>query len=420
MKIYHQIFIAIILGILVGWLFPETALSLSFIGEIFKKLLLMLIAPLVFFSITAGIVTLGGISEIRELGTKTTIYFLSTTAIAAMLGLVLVNWVRPGVNQKHEVFQENVVGSLSKDEREKNIQKVQHLKSEPATVSQFLTKQIDSIIMNPFTAMSSSQNILAVIFFAFLFGLSLLVMGENSSLLKKIIESANQSMMVIVEWMMYIAPFGVFSLMSVQIAKMGLSVLFLLAKFMLTVMAGLGIHGLIILPLILYIFTRTSIITFFSGVRENLLVALSTSSSNATLPVSIRAVEQNLKVPAKISRFVLPLGATVNMDGTALYEAVAALFIAQLYGIDLDFTQQVIVCITAMLASIGAAGIPSAGMVTMVMVLQSVGLPIEGIGILLAVDRFLDMFRTAVNVEGDCVGAVILSHYDRKEHSVTS
>jgi Na+/H+-dicarboxylate symporter len=214
--------------------------------------------------------------------------------------------------------------------------------------------------------------------------------------------------MLIVNWIMKVAPIGIFALLTKLIATQNIALLSTLAKFIVVVIGTTLFHGFVVLPLILFAITRISPLFFFKGARESLITAFATSSSSATLPVTLRCAETHLKVDKNIAGFVVSLGATVNMDGTALYEAAAALFIANLTGIELNLLQQTIVCITAMLAAIGAPGIPSAGMVTMVMVLQSVGLPAEAIAILLPIDRLLDAVRTVVNVEGDMIGSLVV------------
>ena len=221
--------------------------------------------------------------------------------------------------------------------------------------------------------------------------------------------------MLIVGWIMKILPIGIFALLANLIATQDLSLFAVLGKFILVVLGATLFHGFISLPFLLLVFGRMRPTHYYRGVREALITALSTSSSSATLPITYRCVKDNLRVNKDVAGFVLPLGATINMDGTALYEAVAALFIANLVGIDLNIIQQIVVFLMAILASIGAPGIPSAGMVTMVMVLQSVGLPVEGIAILLPIDRLLDAVRTMVNVEGDTIGTVIVDRYTKNE-----
>jgi Na+/H+-dicarboxylate symporter len=289
-----------------------------------------------------------------------------------------------------------------------------HSKTAPLTVERFLRAQIGKLLQNPFVALATN-NVLGVILFALCLGLILVRMGEQGRKVLDLAEALNEAMMRFVVIVMKLTPLGVFSLMATQIARSGLDILFLLAKYMICVLLALLVHSVFVLPLILRFFGRVSPLRFFFQVRDALSVAFSTSSSSATLPVSLEVAENNAEIPKRVTGFVLPLGATVNMDGTALYEAVAAMFIAQLYGIDLGMGPQILIFLTAGLAAIGAAGIPSAGTVTMVMVLAAGGLPISGIGLILAVDRLLDMCRTTVNVWGDLIGAAVLARYESKE-----
>ncbi|MCS7064682.1 MAG: dicarboxylate/amino acid:cation symporter, partial [Fimbriimonadales bacterium] len=252
-------------------------------------------------------------------------------------------------------------------------------------------------------------DMLQIISFSLIAGIALNFLGERGLTVRRFFEEVLELSMLIVRWVLMLLPLGVALLLMRTLGQAGLEVVKPLAKYMGAVLGGLAIHGLIVLPALLWLLSGCTPWRFFAGMARAFLTALSTSSSAATLPVTLRSLENELEVPPHISRFMVPIGATVNMDGTALYEAVAALFIAQVYGIELTLTQQMVVLFTATLAAIGAAGIPSAGLFTMVIVLQSVGLPIEGIGLILAVDRLLDMFRTMVNVEGDAVGAVIMS-----------
>jgi len=282
------------------------------------------------------------------------------------------------------------------------------------TVVSFLQMQIKKILQNPFKALATG-NVLGVIVFSLLLGLILVSLGERGRPALQLADSLNAAMMSFVSLVMKMTPVGVFSLMAHQVARSGLDILWLLGKYMLCVVVALLVHAFVILPLLLMVVGRTSPLKFFMQVKDALSVAFSTSSSSATLPVSLEVAEHNAKLRPHIAGFVLPLGATVNMDGTALYEAIAAMFIAQVYGIDLGLGPQILIFLTAALAAIGAAGIPSAGTVTMVMVLNAVGLPIAGIGLILAVDRLLDMCRTTVNVWGDLIGAAVLNRFEPAE-----
>jgi Na+/H+-dicarboxylate symporter len=261
---------------------------------------------------------------------------------------------------------------------------------------------------NPIRAAADGQ-ILPLIVFSLLFGAVLTTIGERAKPLVDFFDSLNSAMMKLTGWIIRLTPVGVFALVAVVVAETGTGIFANVGRYMATVMIGLAIHALVTLPLLLWLVGRANPRKYAARVAPALTTAFSTASSSATLPLTIECVEVEAGVSPRVSSFVLPLGATINMDGTALYEAVAAVFIAQLYGIDLSFGQELLVFLTATLAAIGAAGIPSAGLVTMAIVLKAVGLPLDGIGIIIAVDRILDMFRTSINVWGDAVGCVIVS-----------
>lgn len=271
---------------------------------------------------------------------------------------------------------------------------------------------------NIFNAMMRME-LLPLIFFSLLLGAALSMTGESGKNAIEIISVLNDSILKIVEWIMVIAPVGIFGIICARIGKAGgfagfMPELAAVGKYSFTVVLGLALHGFVILPLILYFFGKRNPLRFSNGVAPALLNAFSTASSSATLPLTMETIEHNNKISSRTAGFVLPIGATINMDGTALYEAVAAMFIAQVYGIDMGFMHQVIIFLTATLAAVGAAGIPEAGLVTMVIVLKAVGLPIEGIGLILTVDWLLDRFRTTINVWGDCVGAGIIETFENR------
>jgi Na+/H+-dicarboxylate symporter len=284
---------------------------------------------------------------------------------------------------------------------------LQKFTAKSLTLEEFITHFFHSLFINPLAAMVHGD-ILAVVIFALFLGIALIVLAEKAQTILNLIEELLAIIMLIVNWIMKVAPLGIFALLTKLVATQDITLLSTLAKFIVVVIGTTLFHGFVVLPLILFAITRISPAFFFKGARESLITAFATSSSSATLPVTLRCAENNLKVDKNIAGFVVSLGATINMDGTALYEAAAALFIANLTDVDLNLLQQSIVFITAMLAAIGAPGIPSAGMVTMVMVLQSVGLPAEAIAILLPIDRLLDAVRTVVNVEGDMIGSLVV------------
>jgi Na+/H+-dicarboxylate symporter len=390
LKVHTQIIIAIILGIIVGWWLKEKAEFLQIIGDLFIRLLKMIIIPLILASVVSGITQIGNIHNLGRIGLKTFIYYLVTTILAVTIGLILVNLIQPGT------------GAELAD-------KVTELPEH--TAPSFIAIITDIIPENLFNSMAQDR-VLQIIFFAILLGAALSSVGEKGKSLVNLFEAFNAVMMKITNWIMHLAPIGVFALMAVTIGKTGLEAIKSLGLYMTTVGIGLFIHAFITLPVLLFIFGRYNPLKFIKDVFSAVATAFSTASSAATLPITMECLEENTGVSNKITSFVLPLGATVNMDGTALYEAVAAMFLAQAYGIELSFAQQLIIVLTATLASIGAAAIPSAGLITLVIVLKAVNLPLEGIGMILAVDRILDMCRTAVNVWGDSCGTTIIARLE--------
>jgi Na+/H+-dicarboxylate symporter len=280
-------------------------------------------------------------------------------------------------------------------------------KASQLTLPEFFADFLHGLFRNPFAALAEG-NVLAVLIFALLVGIALVIGGERYRNILQLLQELLELVLRIVGWIMRLAPLGIMALLIKLVATQDAAVLGSLGTFVSVVVGATLFHGVIVLPLILYVVTGMTPLRFWRGSREALITAFATSSSSATLPVTLRCVEQHLHVKREVAGFVVPLGATINMDGTALYEAAAALFIANLVGVELNLVQQLIVFFTAMIAAMGAPGIPSAGMVTMVMVLQSVGLPAEAIAILLPIDRMLDTLRTAVNVEGDMIGSVVV------------
>jgi Na+/H+-dicarboxylate symporter len=292
---------------------------------------------------------------------------------------------------------------------------MQGFQAKQMSLPEFFAHFLHSLFQNPIKALAQGD-ILAVVAFALLLGIALVVGGERYASIIILLQELLELVLMLVGWIMRLAPVGIAALLLQLVATQDTALLATLIKFIVVVVGTTLLHGIVVLPLILYLVTGVTPLKFWRGAREALVTAFATSSSSATLPVTLRCVEQHLHVKRDIAGFVVPLGATLNMDGTALYEAAAALFVANLAGIELDLMQQMIVFFIAMLGAMGAPGIPSAGMVTMVMVLQSVGLPAEAIAILLPIDRLLDAFRTAVNVEGDMVGSLVVQKWVSSEH----
>jgi Na+/H+-dicarboxylate symporter len=394
LKVHTQILIAIVLGVVVGILFGEKAAHIKIVGDLFIRLLKAIIIPLIMASMVAGIVSLGDVRKLGRIGLRTFIYYMATTTLAVGVGLILVNLMKPGVGVE---IGTKTASDLSGGE-----------------VPSVLSIISDIIPANLFDAMAKDK-VLSIIFFSLLLGVAISSIGEKGRPLVSLFEAFNSVMMKITNWIMRLAPFGVFALMAYTIGTMGLSVIKPLVVYMATVVIGLTIHACITLPVLLSAVGKYSPLKFIGDVFSAVATAFSTASSAATLPITMDCVQENTGISNKVASFVLPLGATVNMDGTALYEAVAAMFIAQAYGIDLSIGQQLVIMLTATLASIGAAAIPGAGLVTMVIVLKAVNLPLEGIGMILAVDRILDMLRTAVNVWGDACGAAVIANLEGEQ-----
>jgi Na+/H+-dicarboxylate symporter len=391
-KLHWQILIALILAIAFGYFFPDWVQYISWMGVIFLRGLNMVVIPLVLSSIISGVASIGGGSNLGRIGFKTISFYIVTSLIAILTGLFLVNLFKPGVGA--------------------NLGTAETIQSLPPASNSASDILIRTIPDNIFDAMANGQ-ILPVIFFAILFGFFITqIQSEKQEILTRFFDSIFEVMMKITMFIIKFTPLGVFAIVSKEVAKNADSlgnIAGSLGIYMLTVMLGLIIHGGIILPLTVKFLGKANPYKHFRNMATPLLTAFSTSSSNAALPLTMKAVEFEDGVSAKITSFTLPLGATVNMNGTALYECVAVIFIAQAYGINLTAGQQAIVVLTALLAAIGSAGIPMAGLVMMTIVLTAVNLPLEGVGLILAVDRILDMSRTTVNVWGDTCAAVIIA-----------
>ncbi len=406
----------ILTGMAAGMLFGVVAVNLGWHeftkdwispwGTIFINLLKLIAIPLIIVSLINGISGLNDVSRLSRIGLKTVGLYLLTTVIAVSTGLVVVNITNPGTYlsaEKSAEFRENYTGNA-----------VQNLSQPEAGPLQFV---IDIVPDNLFKAMTSNASMLQVIFFSLLFGVAVILIPPQKTLIvRNLFESLNEIVMQMIHLIMKMAPLGVFALMAgltTQLAGTNpadtLQIFGTLGIYALTVVIGLFVVIFGIYPVFIRIFARLPVKKFFKGIAPAQLLAFSTSSSAATLPVTMECCEENLGLRKEVTGFVLPLGATVNMDGTSLYQAVAAVFLAQIYGMDLTFGQQLTIILTATLASIGSAAVPGAGMIMLVIVLNSVGVPTEGIALIFAVDRPLDMLRTVVNVTGDTVVASIIN-----------
>ncbi len=401
LALHWQILIMLLLGGLFGYFFPNLTRYTNWMGEIFLRALNMIIVPLIFCSISTGVANVGTAENLGRLGLKTMGYYLFSTFVAIVTGFFLVQLIKPGIGADLGLqvpLEDIAVGRES-----------------------FGQTLINIVPSNIIKAMAEGY-MLSIIFFAILVGFFTTRVGEKSRLL--IVDVLNAILDVIMKITMFIirfTPLGVFSIIAKVISQqinIGNDVSEIIGSmgiYFLTVLAGLLIHGFVTLPLMLKFMGRVKPFKHLKNMSTVILTAFSTSSSNATLPLTMETVETKSGVSNKIASFTLPLGATINMNGTALYECVAVMFIAQAYGIDLTIGQQLIVVFTALLAAIGSAGIPMAGLVMMAVVLNAVGLPLEGIGLILAVDRILDMFRTTINVYGDTCGAVIIAKSEGEE-----
>jgi Na+/H+-dicarboxylate symporter len=369
----------------------NTLYATGLVGTLFIDLLKMVLIPLVFTSIAVGVANLRAHRQMHRVWVTTLGFFVVSMSIAIILGLGAANIFRPGEGLQLEMFRDAMQGFEAKQ----------------LPLPEFIAQFLHGLFVNPVTALAQG-NVLAVVVFALILGIALVIGGERYSATLKVLSELLDLSLMIVNWIMRLAPLGIMALLIKLVATQEAALLATLAKFIVVIIGTTLFHGVVMLPLLLYLVTGVTPWRFFLDAKEALITALATSSSSATLPISLRCAEQNLHVKRDIASFVIPLGATVNMDGTALYEAAAALFIANLVGIELTGMQQLIVFFTAMIAAMGAPGIPSAGMVTMVMVLQSVGLPAEAIAILLPIDRLLDSVRTMVNVQDDMIGSLIV------------
>ena len=410
----------IIIGMLLGVIYGISAHTLGFNdfttdwikpwGVIFVNLLKLIAVPLVFASLIKGVASLSDITRLSKIGSRTVLLYLFSTVLSVSIGLFLVNTFKPGNS-----FSEEKKYELREKYSSKADLKINDAKSvEENGPLQFV---VDIVPVNIISSASENKNMLQIIFFAILFGISIIVIPDEKTIyVRGFFDGINDIILYIVDLIMKFAPYGVFALLASLVVDFGASIdLFLaLGYYSVTVTLGLLLMIFVFYPILLKIFTNMPYLTFFKAISPAQMLAFSTSSSAATLPVTMDRCENNVGVSKEVSAFVLPLGATINMDGTSLYQAVAAVFIAQAFGYDLDLASQLTIVLTATLASIGAAAVPGAGMVMLVIVLSSIGIDPEGIALIFAVDRILDMLRTVVNVTGDATVATIVASSDNQ------
>jgi Na+/H+-dicarboxylate symporter len=401
MKLSVKIILGLILGIIVGllfnllapnWFSPIDQYVFTPLGKIFLNLINMLVVPIVFFSITLGTAGLGDPKKLGRIGVKTITFFLVTTSIAIILAMSLAYLFNPGG-----------VGNFETAD-------LQYEPKEAPPVSETL---LNIIPTNPVRAFTEG-NMLQIITFSIFVGLGLAMLGDKTKRLYNLFEQGNEIMMFLVNIVMKFAPYGAFGLIATAVGSLGIDAIKSMFMYFFVVAFGLMVHLFVVYGSTVYILGRMNPIRFFKDFFPAMSVAFSTSSSNATLPISMNVAQTKLNVPKSISSFVQPLGATINMDGTAIMQGVATIFISQVYGLELTFVQLLTVVLTAVLASIGTAGVPGVGLIMLAMVLNSVGLPVEGIALIIGIDRLLDMTRTAVNITGDAACAVIVAKSEEK------
>lgn len=418
-KLHWQIIIGLILGLIWGLVSSVTGFNeftseyVRPLGTIFITLLKLIAIPLVLASLVVGVTNLNDTTKLSRMGGKTIALYMVTTVLAIVIGLSVVNIIQPGKTLPEETrstLMESYRGNLADRGAEQ---------LEPEGLMDFIVRIVPP---NAIESFSDNSNMLQVVFIAVLLGIGLInIPLQKGQALIEVFDSLNEVVIKIVDLIMKVAPYGVFALMASVIVDLAgddinraFQLLMALGWYSVTLLLGLFLHVVLVYTSLFKIFSKMSIFDFFKAIRPAILLGFSTSSSSATLPVTLERVKKNVGVDEEVASFVLPIGATINMDGTSLYQAVAAVFIAQALGMDLTFAQQLTIVLTATLASIGTAGVPGAGVIMLVIVLQAIQVPVEGIALILGVDRILDMFRTIVNVTGDAAIAVAVAHTEGK------
>lgn len=410
MRLHNKIILGLVLGAAAGvaanlvapgagwvqWIANNVA---NPVGQVFLRMLLMTVVPLVFASITLGVAGLGNLKSLGKVGGKTLAYFLLSTVLSATLGLILVNLIRPG-----DGVDEAVRTQLFESYRGQ----AQGLQA-GGTTRFGIDMFVNIVPRNPIAA-AANMEMLAVIFFSIMFGAALtLIPRAKAEPMLRVIEALGEVVVKIIDFAMKLAPYGVFGLIFVVTSRFGWSLLVQLGAYVGVVLGGLLLYGVFGLSALVRVFAGLSPLVFWRKVRATIVTAFSTSSSNATLPTNIKVAEEELRIPSGIAGFVLPLGATMNMNGTALYEGVTVLFLAQVFGVDLNLGQQIIVIVLSVITAVGAAGVPGGSLPLIMVVLATVGVPPEGIAIILGVDRILDMCRTVLNTTGDLTAAAYIA-----------
>lgn len=407
LKLIHKVFIGLVSGIIVGaLLYPMKENPIvskyivsglfEFLGQGFLRLVKMIIVPLVFASLVTGTAAMNDVKKLGRIGIKTLAFFMGTTAIGIIAAIVGANILKPGAGIVLE-----------------NVQKAQYVAKE---TDSFVKVLLNIIPTNPIEALVKGE-MLQVIFFAVMTGFVITILGEKAKRLQGIFEEVNSLMLKMVSLIMELAPFGIFGLIGKTFITLGWAAMKPLASFIIVTYILLLFHGLVVYQILLRVYAKESPVAFLKKILAPMTLAFSTSSSAACIPLSLKTLKEEFNVEKKISSFTIPLGATINMDGTAIMQGVATVFIAQLYNIHLTTNDYFMVVLTAVLASIGTAGVPGVGTIMLSMVLSQVGLPLEGIGMILAVDRIVDMGRTTVNITGDLVCSVIIDRIEKRAES---
>lgn len=370
------------------------------VGQLFLRLLFMLVIPLVFSALVLGVVEIGNPQSLGRIGVRTLLWVLLVTALAVMIGLVVVNLLQPGVG-----LPEAARAELLAQAAERGGAIAEKGRSAPSGIELLL----NIVPKNPVAA-AANGDLIAIMFFALMFGIAATVVrSDGTRRFVEVCQGVYDICLRQIEWVIQLAPYAVAALLFAITARLGLDVLLQLARFVGTVLLALGIHFFVVFPLLLWLLGRMSPLAFWRASEPAILTAFSTASSSATLPTSLMVAEERLRVPRRVGRFVCTLGATANMNGTALFEGVTVLFLAQFYGVELGLSQQLMVLLLCVLGGIGAAGVPGGSLPVIALILATFGIPPEGIGLILGVDRLLDMCRTTVNVTGDLVGAVVIA-----------
>lgn len=419
MPLYKKIFLGLLIGTVSGLscnIFFTDAPAVTWFaqniagptGQLFLRIIFMAVIPLVIAALANGVAEIGDVSKVGRIGIKTLLFTLLLSSIAVLIGIGIVNYVQPGIGLPEEA-RSKMVEMLQSQGAKLNTERATQIKPFTQILLELIPKNPVADMLNAFDG-----GLLALMVFSLFIGLAMSAVGEEKAEpLKKFFESLFNVMLKIIEFAMYLAPFGVAGLMFSVTSSIGFSIVTMLGKYVLVVISALAIHQFLIYGLTLKIFTKRKPSEFYRAIREVMITAFSTSSSNATLPLAMKTAEENLKLPRKVSNFILTIGATANQNGTALYEGITVLFLAQFFGVQLSFVQQLTVVLMSVAAGVGTAGVPGGSLPLIVVVLQSIGVPGEGIGIILGVDRILDMSRTVLNVTGDLTIATCVAESEK-------